>query len=139
MLGHREFGRLRLSEFVPGKRIHPVKGFEFLGRHWVGETLKFTEWLRPQERQDVLQSLSLDMSDLPADVIERVLARIQLPVRKGMVLEELVRLFGEPYETDIFTDDRKSFEFRCGSPDAYNVSCTVLNDGGLTYLVVTTV
>ena len=139
MMTHEEFGRLRFSEFVAEKRIHPVTYFEFLDRYWLGETVGFSEWLRPQDRQDVLESLSLDMEDLATEVVERVLARIQLPVRKGMVLDELVRILGAPYETNVYADDRKSFEFRLGSPDAYDVSCTVLNDGGLTYLVVTTV
>jgi hypothetical protein len=106
MIAHEEFGRLRLSEFVPKKQIHPVTHFEFLDRLWLGETVGFSEWLRPQDRQDVLESLSLDMSDLAADVVERVLARIRLPIRKGMTLDELVSLFGAPHETLVFADDR---------------------------------
>jgi hypothetical protein len=137
MLTHEEFARLRLSEFISNEHIHPVTDFEFLDRLWLGETVGFSEWLRPQERQDVLESLSLDFDDLPADVIERVLAKIQLPLRKGMVLDEIVSLLGARYETHTFVDDRKVFEFRVGTPDAYDVSCVVLNDGGLIYVVVT--
>jgi hypothetical protein len=137
MLTHQEFGRLRLSEFVPKERIHPVTDFEFLDRLWVGETVGFSEWLRPQERPDVLESLSLDFDDLPADVVERVLAKIQLPLRKGMELDEIVSLLGARYQTYTFVDDRKEFEFRFGNPDAYDVSCVVRNDGGLIYVVVT--
>jgi hypothetical protein len=138
-LTHDEFGQLRLSEFVPRDDIVELANWEFLDRLWVGEAVGFSEWLRPHDRQHVLESLALDMDDLPVDVVERVLTRIRVPVRKGMTFDELVNLFGAPFATEVFADDRRTFDFRYGSPDSYIVSCTVLNDGGLTYLVVTTV
>jgi hypothetical protein len=137
VLTHREFAGLRLAEFAPRKHIRALANWEFLGRLWIGEAIGFSEWLRSYERPAVLESLALDMAELPEALVERVLARIGLPVRKGLTRRELVTLLGEPYETHVFADDRKTFEFRYGESDPYLVSCTVLNEGGLTYLVVT--
>jgi len=136
LLTHDEFGRLRLADFAARRRIRALADWEFRGRLWIGEAIGFSEWLRPQDRQNVLESLALDMSDLPEKVVTQVLAKIGLPIRKSMTRTELVRIFGQPVETQVFTDDRKTFEFRYGEPNGYLVSCTVLNDGGLTYLVV---
>lgn len=137
MLTHEEFGQLRLSQFVPEKQITPLTDWEFLDRLWIGEAVGFSEWLRPEERADVLESLALDMEELPEEVVHRVLAKIGLPVRKGLTEIELTRLLGKPRETQAFVDDRKTFDFQYADPDPYRVSCTVLNDGGLIYLVVT--
>ncbi|HET9396399.1 MAG TPA: hypothetical protein VFO36_10110 [Nitrospiraceae bacterium] len=137
MLTHDEFGELRLADFAPRERIRALADWEFLGRMWVGEAIGFSEWLRPHDRQNVLESLALDMEDLSEQVVDQVLSRLRLPLRRGMTRSELVRLLGRPVETHVFADDRKTFEFRHGEPDRYLVSCTVLNDGGLTYVAVT--
>lgn len=137
MLTHKEFGRLRLSEFVPKRQIRTLTDWEFLERLWVGEATGFSEWLRPHERPTVLESLALDMAELPGEVVDRVLTRIGLPLRRGLTKRELVALLGDPYETHVFADDRKTFDFRYAESDPYLVSCTVLNNDGLTYLVVT--
>jgi hypothetical protein len=137
VLTHQEFGRLRLAEFAPKKQIRTLADWEFLGRLWIGEAIGFSEWLRPHERPTMLESLALDVAELPQEVVDRVLARLGLPLRKGLTRRELVKLLGEPYEAHVFADDRKTFEFRSEETDPYLISCTVLNDGGLTYLVVT--
>ena len=126
-----------MVEFVPKKQIRSLADWEFLDRLWVGEAIGFSEWLRPQERPTILESLALDMAELPEDVVNRVLERIGLPLRRGLTNRELGKILGEPHETLVFTEDRKTFEFRYGETDTYLVSCTVLHDGGLTYLVVT--
>jgi hypothetical protein len=136
MLTHEEFGRLRLREFISGRRIRALTDWEFMGRSWVGEAVGFSEWLRPEERPERLESLALDMAELPNETVDSVLARVGLPVRKGTTLNELISLLGQPEKTDTFAEDRKTFEFRHGDRDPYLLSCTVLNEGGLTYLVL---
>jgi hypothetical protein len=66
-----------------------------------------------------------------------MLTIIDLPVRRGMTSDELRSTLGEPREVQTFVSDRLTYEFDYGAPGEYNVSCTVLNDGGLVYLVVT--
>jgi hypothetical protein len=86
----------------------------------------------------VLRSLAIDFTTFPKRAAAAVLKAIDLPVRAGMVSSELRALFGEPSKEYRFVKDRVSYEFALAGPPDYDVSCTVLNDGGLSYLVVTT-
>lgn len=58
------------------------------------------------------------------------------PVRAGLRFEELRAFLGEPLEEHRFVADRVSYEFVAPGPPRYDLSCTVLNQGGLTYFVV---
>jgi len=137
MLTHEEFHRLRLSQFVERTRITQLSGWEFLGREWIGEAVGFTEWLRPLSSPERLGSIALDLEELPPEVVEACLSRIGLPLHRHMTLPQLVALFGEPLRVLAFVEDRATYEFRVADPDPYDVSCTVLADGGLGYLVIT--
>jgi hypothetical protein len=53
-----------------------------------------------------------------------------------MRVEELREVLGEPVEEHRFVADRVTYEFVVAGRPRYNVSCTVLNDVGLSYLVV---
>lgn len=137
MLSHDEFARLRLSQFADPSEVVQLENWEFLGREWIGEAIGFSEWLRPVDAPETLGSLALDLSTLPRQVTGACLADIGLPVARGMGLAQLTPILGEPCETHRHAEDRVSFEFRTGDIDAYAVSCTILAEGGLTYLVVT--
>ena len=137
MLTHKEFEKLRLSQFVHPSEIVELADWEFLDREWIGEAIGFTEWLRPQSSPHQLGSIALDLEALPAEVIETCLSCIGLPLRRHMTFAQIVSLFGEPLRTLSFVVDRDTYEFRIGVPDVYDLSCTVLGDGGLSYLVVT--
>lgn len=137
MLTYQEFEKLRLSQFVDPSEITELENWEFLDREWVGEAIGFTEWLRPRSSPHRLGSIALDLEALPDEIVEACLSRIGLPLRRHMTLAQLVSLFGQPLRTFDFVEDRATHEFRVGAPDAYDLSCTVLADGGLNYLVVT--
>jgi hypothetical protein len=136
MISHEQFGRLRLAQFLPDTELTGLEDWEYDDRMWVGEALGFSEWLRPVEEPEVLRSLAINFPRFPASAVSRVLAAIDLPIRVGMNIDELRSLLGEPAETHRFADDRVSYEFRTAGPQPYKVSCTVLNEGGLSYLVV---
>ena len=53
-----------------------------------------------------------------------------------MSLQELDDLLGPRVAEHRFVADRVSCEYFTPEPDRYRVSCTVLYDGGLSYLVV---
>lgn len=137
MLSHDEFARLRLSRFAAPSEIVQLENWEFLGREWIGEAIGFSEWLRPVDAPEMLGSLALDFSALPQQVTDACLASIGLPVTRGMDLGQLTAILGEPCRTQRFAEDRTNHEFRVGDVDAYEISCTVLAEGGLTYLIVT--
>jgi hypothetical protein len=137
MLTHREFEKLRLSQFVDASEITELSEWEYLDREWIGEAIGFTEWLRPQSSPHQLGSIALDLEVLPTEVSEACLSRIGLPLRPHMTVAQLVSLLGEPLRTLSFVEDRATYQFRIRDLDAYDLSCTVLGDGGLSYLVVT--
>lgn len=53
-----------------------------------------------------------------------------------MKLNELRELLGEPLKEHRFVNDRVTYEFVFQGPPRYDVSCTFLSKGGLTYLAV---
>ena len=136
MISHTRFGKLRLAQFRPDADIVGLAGWEFMDELWVGEAIGFSEWLRLESDPEVLRSLALDFAEFPPDATAAVLRAIDIPIRPGMQAEELRAVLGEPVEEHRFVADRVSYEFVAAGPPRYNVSCTVLNNGGLSYLVV---
>jgi hypothetical protein len=136
LITHPEFFQLRLSQFFPGGSIAELENWEFMDRLWVGQAIGFSEWLCPEEHPETLQSLALDFSELPKDGYEKVLKILGLPLRPGMNVEEIEREMGAPFKVYEFVPDRKSYKFLHGDEDEYMISCTVKNEGGLSYLVV---
>ncbi|WP_143154167.1 hypothetical protein [Rhodanobacter sp. OK091] len=136
MIPHKEFGELRLSQFSPASQIVALTNWEFMGRTWVGEAIGFTGWLRPQKHPGLLQSLALDLGALHKAIYSAVFRRVGLPLQRGMAIEQITTVLGEPVETHRFVADRTTYEFFWLGVEPYNVSCTVLAQGGLTYVVV---
>jgi hypothetical protein len=136
MISHSRFGKLRLADFRSEAEIAELENWEFMDHMWVGEAIGFSEWLRLENKPDTLRSLAIDFSEFPEQAAAEVLQTIELPVRGGMKIDELRKLLGKPVKEERFVKDRVSYEFVVARPSKYNVSCTVLNKGGLTYLVV---
>ena len=136
MLAHEAFRQLRLSDFVGSSSIVPLEDWEFDERVWVGEALGFSEWLRPIGSPNALASLALDLATFPRDAAEKCLEVLGLDVRRGMGFVDLRQRLGEPHKTQRFVPDRLSYEFVVGGASPYRVSCTVLANGGLSYVVV---
>jgi hypothetical protein len=138
MISHARFGTLRLAQFLEDSEIAELENWEFMDHLWVGEAVGFSEWLRLENEPDVLRSLTIDFTGFPEHAAAKVLRMIDLPVRGGMGFAELRELLGEPVKELRFVKDRVTYEFVLPGPPRYDVSCTVLNDSGLTYLVVMT-
>jgi hypothetical protein len=136
VISYDAFGRLRLADFLPAKRVRLLEDWEFEGRVWVGEAAGFSEWLRLSDDPEVLRAMAIDFESFPARAAGRVLAKLGLAVRKGMTVDRLEALLGPVTRTVRFVSDRKTYEFRTEGSQPYQVSCTVLDDGGLTYLGV---
>lgn len=138
MISHEQFGELRLGHFLPSAELAALSDWEFMERTWVGEALGFSEWLRLEEDPNVLRSLSVDFSDFPEAAAAAVLETLGLSLRPGMNAAELRSALGEPAEARRFVEGRITYEFLLAGPPVYWVSCTVLDRGGLTYVVVMT-
>lgn len=135
MISYSRFGKLRLAQFLPDAKITEVANWEFMDAIWVGESLGFSEWLRLEAEPTILRSLAIDFKEFPEKAANAVLRAIDLPIRAGMRLEELRAVLGEPIAEHRFVADRVFYDFAMGPP-RYKVSCNVLNESGLSYLVV---
>jgi len=136
MISYARFGKLRLAQFRSDAEIDELSDWEFMEHPWVGEAIGFSEWLRLESDPDVLRSLAIDFGEFPESAAAAVLKAIDLPVRAGMSSDELRALFGEPVEEHRFVKGRVTYEFISTGPPEYEISCTLLDTGGLTYLVV---
>ncbi|MGD9589001.1 MAG: hypothetical protein AB7Q37_01955 [Pyrinomonadaceae bacterium] len=136
MISHAKFGTLRLAQFRSEAEIAELSNWEFMDAEWVGEAIGFSEWLCLASDAEVLRSLALDFAEFPETAAASVLKTIGLSVKAGMSFQELQHILGEPVDQNRFGGDRATYEFHVAGPPSYNLSCTVLNDGGLSYLVV---
>jgi hypothetical protein len=135
MISHARFGKLRLAQFLTDVDIAELDDWEFMDAIWVGEAVGFSEWLRLKSDPDVLRSLAIGFTEIPETIAIRILHELDLPIRAGMRIGELQTLFGAPVAKQQYTKDRISYDFKIAKP-RYDLSCAVLNKGGLTYLVV---
>lgn len=136
MIPYSDFARLRLSAVMPDAEIAQLENWEFQNHLWIGEAIEFSEWLRLESDPDTLRSLAIDFSVFPEHSVESMLERLQLPVRRGMSLNELDLLLGKRVAEFHFASDRVTAEYFMPEPYRYRISCTVLNEGGLSYLGV---
>lgn len=136
MISHADFGKMRLSDFVAAKKIVPLANWEFDDRTWLGEAVGFSEWLRLESNPEKLGSIALG-EELPRSVWAKVLERLGLPLNFGMGRAEIEAALGKPQEELRYTTDRVSIEYSVGGGGQYRVSCTIHNEQGLMYLVVT--
>src|SRR4051794_13247448 len=96
MISHARFGAMRLVQFLPHAEIAQLENWEIMDHFWLGEAVAFSEWLRLENEPDVLRSLAIDFTEFPGQVAAEVLRMIELPVRRGMKLDELREVLGEP-------------------------------------------
>jgi hypothetical protein len=128
---------MRLRSFVPpGTEIAEQSYFEWMDGLWLHEGVGFTWFGRWMERPDETAGLELLFEELNWASIDRILQVLQLPLLPGMRFEQLRDLFGWPDTTDVFTSDRKTYNFCIGSGEQYQVGCTVHDEQGLTYVSV---
>jgi hypothetical protein len=138
MVHYVDFGRLHLAQFLPpATEITALDYWEFMGRLWVGEAVGFTEFLRLRCAPDVTRSIAIDLGALPREISAPILVAIDLPLVQGMSIQQVCNVLrAEPTRVHQFTKDRDSYDFEIGGDEGYDVSCTVLHDGGLAYVVM---
>lgn len=80
--------------------------------------------------------MAINFTDFSEKNAAQVFNALGLQLQRGMTLDELRRLFGEPVSEHRFAKDRTTYEFVIAGPPTYNASCTVLHSGGLFYIVI---
>ena len=137
VLPYSEFGRMRLGSFVPpGTEIVEQSSFEWMDGLWLHEGIGFTWFGRLMAQSEQTAGLEVFFGELDEASIGKILRFLQLPLNPGMKTEKLHELFGWPNTTNVFTSDRKTYNFRVGQGDQYQVGCTVQDEGGLIHLSV---
>lgn len=137
LISYRDFSKLRLDHFCAGeiaKTGAPI--WEWMSGEWYCDAIGFTWFGRLNSSPNETGCLELDLSDLPQSESAAVLASLRLPLASGMNYDSVVRVLGEPSSTLAFVEDRKTYEFQAGSPETYQVSCTIQNDDGLIFVSV---
>lgn len=126
LIPHKQFGRLRLIDFAPeNAEVFELEDWEYLDKLWIGEAIGFTEWLRPVKKPNTLGALSLDLSDLPDKMSQRVFSALLLPLSRGMDYNQVISVLGEPMHSRQFTSGQTSYEFQCGTDWPYEIDCMI--------------
>ena len=137
MITPNEFRQLRLKPFVPSWSVVELENWQFMGESWVGEALGFSEWLRLESNPDALGSLAIDFSTFPPDAARAVFERIGLPLHGGMTVQEVEGVLGKRLSAQRHVKGRISLSFLAGRESEYSLSCTILAEGGLVFVVIT--
>ena len=137
LLSYSAFGQLRLSSFVPpGTEIIEQSYVEWMDGLWLAEGVGFTWFGRLMAQSDQTAGLEVLFKELDEASIGRILRFLRVPLNPGMKFEKLRELFGWPSTTNVFTSDRKTYKFRVGYGDQYEIGCTVQDEHGLIHLSV---
>lgn len=137
LINHSDFAKLRLENFISLKDdLESLTGWEFMGDHWIGEAIGFTEWLRLEVKPEETKSISINLDDFDSEELNNIFNTLKVPLKAGMSFEKIKNILGTPLNTESFVADRKSYEFIVGTKDEYYVSCTVINKTGLSYFVM---
>jgi hypothetical protein len=137
VLPYSEFGRMRLGSFLPpGTEIVEQSYFEWMSGLWLHEGIGFTWIGRLMAQSDQTAGLEVFFEELDEASIDRILRFLRLPLSPGMKTEKLHDLFGWAGTTNVFTSDRKTYNFRIGHGDQYQLGCTVQDEGGLVHVSV---
>ena len=111
-------------------------GFEWMGGVWRYEGIGFTWFGQLEGTSEGTGGIELYFEELGEGAASKILRAIGLPLAAGLSAEQLNTILGPNYETRHFVDDRITHVFRLGTPDVYEVSCTVENARGLTHVSV---
>jgi len=136
VIGHDDFAKLRLSDFIDPALIDEFDNWKFLGRSWFGEVYGFTQWLRPHSAPNELGALSLDLATLPEAVSLACLGELVIPLAPGMKLANVKAAIGTPIEQKKYRDDCTSYQFRTRGRQRYDIVCTILDGGPMTFIEI---
>ena len=137
MISYEGFGKLRFLDFFPqnsGYAKDPVGGSRCAIGFACVEGYGFTYFSQPMSNSSETAEIALDFTeDCPEREGNEVLCRIGLGVRKGISLEEVIALIGNPMKSDVHPLWPR---FLIGGEWRYYVSCEFIPESGLASLIV---
>jgi len=137
MISYEDFGKLRFLDFFPqnsGYAKDTVGGSRCAIGFACVEGYAFTYFSQPMSNPSETAEIALDFTDdCPEREGNEVLCRIGLGIRKGLSLEEVIALIGNPMESDTHPLWPR---FLIGGEWRYYVSCEFTTESGLASLIV---
>ena len=124
LIPYEKFTRLRLRQFEPSASNEEESAcFEFMDSLWHEESIRGAEFLRHERDPNRLGGICLDFRYMSPALPTSILAAIQLPLRPGMSVEDVVSLLGDPADTEDGGPGCVVHDFKCGAEDRYHVRC----------------
>lgn len=136
IISYKDLAKLRLKDFLSASDTTYIEeggmrictgfgGYEQLGENYFG-------WKEGELNQTAEVTLDWQKnSKLPIEAAEKVLVKLQLPLRPGMRASEIIKIFGEPISDKAGRPGLRLLRFICGNPDKYILVCDVENEKGL--------
>lgn len=126
---------MRLRALLHGDdRLVEHDGFSWMGGQWVYEGIGFTWFGRLEDQPELTQGVEIAFDEISPEVAARILDALGLPLYFGMPLEQIKGVFGQIETIQRFMKDRATYNFRVGTPEPYQVGCTVQEADGLIHV-----
>jgi hypothetical protein len=139
MITHVELAALRLKQILPAAKVDESDNYELLGHTWINESIgAWCGFCRLMSEPDLTRLVEVTFQYVSEEYAKQMLWAVDLPVSAGMAITEVIKILGEPVDAEAFVDDRRSYDFVVRQPDEYRIGCTLLNNGGLIYLIAHT-
>ncbi|MCX6183101.1 MAG: hypothetical protein NT150_14395 [Bacteroidetes bacterium] len=136
IINYKDFTSLRLSDFTSNQEnITPIENWEFWEDIWLGESIRFSEWLRLESSPESTQSIAIHFRDFTEEEILRIFNKLKFQFTNNVSLKELEKLFGGSLNKSSFAENRITYKFLVGEKEQYYLSCT-FDSEKLTYLVL---
>jgi hypothetical protein len=138
-----QFATLRMSDYLPAKKVKAVADYEleddwgFAGVAWVGESFRNTcFFLRPAADPDALRLVVLDTSDFPDEAADQFLAAAGLPIVLDLTWAEVRAALGPPTRKPKFDSTRHECRTAKFAIDGYELYLEVSDEWGIMFLIV---
>lgn len=129
------FGSMRLRALLCGDdRLVEHGGFSWMGGQWIYEGVGFTWFGRLEDQPEITQGAEIAFDEISPEMAAQVLGALGLSLYSGMQLEQINEVLGKIQTTERFVSDRATYNFRVGTPESYQVSCTVHETDGLIHV-----
>lgn len=132
---YNALGSMRLRALLHGDdRLVEHDGFSWMGGQWIYEGVGFTWFGRLEDQPEITQGVEIAFDEISPDIAARILGALGLPLCSGMQIEQLNEVLGQIETTERFVSDRATYNFRVGTPESYQVGCTVHETDGLIHV-----
>jgi hypothetical protein len=128
-------GSMRLRALLhEDDRLVEHDGFSWMRGQWIYEGIGFTWFGRLEDQPEITQGVEIAFDEISPEIATRILGALGLPLCPGMQLQQINEVLGQIETTVRFVPDRATYNFRVGTPESYQVGCTVHETDGLIHV-----